>query len=212
MMRVHLNSFSGLPVLWRGLVLGVLVPSILLGPAFASGLALLHVHGPEGLHEHVLPASVSRGDSALLQVWHEGEHGVAEHSVSEHAAHERVSHEGESAGAQGLVGPEQPGHEQGEVVGGVIAHFEEVPGHVPHGTVVELTVSPASRPNLQGRSADQLPGMSEELPPVLVGDFDLLALTGPVPAERAAGAASAVRRGRCSGALRVLRLSGGLLI
>ncbi|MFT7464713.1 MAG: hypothetical protein ACI9EF_003071 [Pseudohongiellaceae bacterium] len=202
-------SIALLPPVWRGVIWGLLLPAILLGNGFASGLVLLHAHGPEGRHEHVLPASVSRGDIQLLQVWHEGQHGVAVHSRREHVAHERVSHEGLNSEVRGGEGLLPATSEQHDGVGEIVAHNDEVPGHVPHGRVVNMTHSPTSRPQLQELSAEFVLPLGEQLPRVLVSAEVPLGVATCPPIDRDG---RAVRRGRSKGALRVLCLSGALLI
>jgi hypothetical protein len=57
-----------------------MVPAMALGPAVASGVRLLHSHGSDGLHEHVLTVAVAHGPHG-----HGGLH--PDHALDDHAAH-----------------------------------------------------------------------------------------------------------------------------
>ena len=201
MQSVRLNSVSCLSGAWRGPVFGILVLAILLGPGLASGLTLLHVHGGDGHHQHVLPRAVSLGEARSLHGWHE-----AQHSADHHGAHDQVTHRhgvhaaaGQDAATDDGPAPHTPDRDH-------VAHADDGPGQVPDGSVEELNRSPASRPEAQVWAADGMTALGQELPALLCEGGDPPRLLDRPPGRRAQ------RHGRRSGALAVLCLSGGLLI
>ncbi len=62
----------------------LLLPAIVLGPAFAQRVLVVHHHGAEGAHGHVMPSSLLHTRDTAMERWHDEEHG-AEPEHGQHA-------------------------------------------------------------------------------------------------------------------------------
>lgn len=56
------------------LLLLVLLPALIVGPALGGRAAWLHSHGPSGEHLHLLAAEPDPADVGTLHEWHETQH------------------------------------------------------------------------------------------------------------------------------------------
>ncbi len=173
----------------------LMLPSVLLGPSLTQAVMLLHVHGPQGQHQHLLSSISSAHDLDEFHDWHAGTHTQPSQLDVPHTDGSQHDSPSESWHA----------HDHGSLN-----------GHVPPGLVIEFDLAAWTRANDGQRTAvdtvlelftltaaevwptithsdqaDPLFGLAAELPPP--GDSTAL----PVPR---------------SGTLRLLRSNHALLI
>jgi hypothetical protein len=58
----------------RSLLLLVLLPVLIAGPALGGMAAWLHAHGPHGLHLHLIAGEHEHADGGTIHDWHDSQH------------------------------------------------------------------------------------------------------------------------------------------
>ncbi len=76
------------------LLLLVLLPALIVGPALGGMAAWLHSHGPSGGHLHLLAPETEHADLGTLHAWHDGQH---------RHEHEDGTHEEDEPAPTGLL-------------------------------------------------------------------------------------------------------------